>query len=330
MTPAPGGALALALAAAHSERVYTGRMPSMPLPESSPFLTDGGLETALTYLHGVDLSEFAAFPLLDSAEGRVHLEDYFVQFLRLASATRLPFLLDTPTWRANADWGDKLGYDARDLDRVNRDAVAFAQELRERHAREHPAVLIEGVIGPRADGYVVGKKMTTAEAGEYHSSQVRALAEGGADLLAAVTMTYVDEGGGVALAARAADIPVVISFTVETDGRLPSGETLAEAITMADEQTDAYPLYYMVNCAHPDHFAPALNGDWVARVGGIRANASRLSHVELDEATELDAGDPIELAAEYRELRRRLPSLRVFGGCCGTDIRHLREIAAVL
>jgi S-methylmethionine-dependent homocysteine/selenocysteine methylase len=143
-------------------------------------------------------------------------------------------------------------------------------------------------------------------------------------------MTYVDEAIGVTRAAQDAVIPAAISFTVETDGDLPSGQALGEAIEEVDRATDSGPAYYMINCAHPTHFDSVLDGgDWVGRIRGLRANASTCSHAELDEAEDLDDGDPQDLGARYGELRDRLPALNVVGGCCGTDHRHIGEICSV-
>jgi S-methylmethionine-dependent homocysteine/selenocysteine methylase len=191
-------------------------------------------------------------------------------------------------------------------------------------------VLISGCIGPRGDGYDPSFIMTADEAEEYHSRQARTLAAGAPDLLSAITMTNVNEAIGIAKAARAIGMPVVISFTVETDGRLPTGEALGSAIAAVDAATDRYPAYYMINCAHPTHFSEVLLSGyaWNRRVGGIRANASRCSHAELDAMTELDIGDRQELGQLYRSLRLRMPWLNVLGGCCGTDLRHVAQIAS--
>ena len=189
--------------------------------------------------------------------------------------------------------------------------------------------MISGCVGPRGDGYVIGETMSAEEAEAYHSTQIGTFAETAADLVTAITMTYADEAVGVVRAARAAGMPVVISFTVETDGRLPSGQSLGEAIEEVDVRTDGYAAYFMVNCAHPSHFDSVLEpgSGWTDRVMGLRANASRLSHAELDEAEELDVGNPEELALEYVALRERLPQLTVLGGCCGTDHRHIEAMS---
>jgi len=123
-------------------------------------------------------------------------------------------------------------------------------------------------------------------------------------------------------------MPCVVSFTVETDGRLVDGTTLRAAIEATEEATGASPAYYMVNCAHPTHFEQALarDEDWVKRIHGVRANASAKSHAELDESDALDIGDMADLSRRYRGLTRDFPSMRILGGCCGTDHRHLAAI----
>ena len=158
-----------------------------------------------------------------------------------------------------------------------------------------------------------------------HGPQIEIFAQSGVDMVSAITMTNTGEAIGIAQAAVEQDLPVVISFTVETDGRLPTGDLLGEAIQAVDQATGKAPLYYMVNCAHPDHFNRTIaeGTSWVSRIGGVRANASRLSHAELDAAETLDEGDPQEFGDLHAELAGLLPNLRVVGGCCGTDYRHV-------
>ncbi|WP_428645328.1 homocysteine S-methyltransferase family protein [Roseibium sp.] len=301
----------------------------LPHETDTIFLMDGGAETTLIFHEGIDLPYFAAFPLLDSEEGKAALARYFRSYLDIARQHGAGFVLETPTWRASTDWGALLGYDAEALDRINRKAVAFVRNLTADPAYAKVPVVLSGCVGPRGDGYVVGTEMTIEEATAYHAPQIRALAEAGVRLVTGLTMTYPEEAAGIALAARDAGIRAVLSFTVETDGRLPNGQSLAEAIRMVDSVTDRAPAYYMVNCAHPDHFDHVLesDADWTARIHGLRANASRMSHAELDEAEELDAGDPAELGGQYADLRKVLPNLNVMGGCCGTDHRHVGQIA---
>jgi homocysteine S-methyltransferase len=301
---------------------------ALPQHRDRAFLADGGLETTLVFLEGIDLPSFAAFPLVLSEAGRETLTRYFAPYLAEAKRRGVGFVLDTPTWRANPDWAEKLGFGLEDLLEANRRAVAFAAELRDQFGAPSIPIVLNGVIGPRGDGYVVGSAMTADEAARYHRPQIEALRDGGADMVSAITMTYAEEAVGIALAARACDVPVALSFTVETDGRLPSGQDLKAAIEETDAATGNTPAYYMINCAHPDHFRGSLGSSepWLDRILGIRANASRKSHAELDASTELDIGDPAELGRQYRDLRSQLPKLRIFGGCCGTDHRHIVAI----
>lgn len=285
-------------------------------------LTDGGIETSLIFLDGLDLPHFASFPLLRDAGGRAALQRYFTGFLDEAAALGMGFVLDTVTWRASHGWGARMGWIAEDIDAANREAVAFAAELRRGRAN----VVINGVIGPHGDAYRPDEVLTATEAEAYHMRQVKVLTEAGVDMVSAMTISSLGEAIGIAEAARKVGVPVVLSFTLETDGRLIGGTSLAEAIAATDQATAGYPMWYGINCAHPDHFVHVLVSDPVARVGMLRANASRLSHAELDVATELDAGDPVELSQDYLRLGQVLPNLRVLGGCCGTDLRHVAAI----
>jgi homocysteine S-methyltransferase len=309
------------------------------VPPSSPplahldgrmMLTDSGIETDIIFGSGRDLPAFAAFPLLEDDDGRAILDRYYREHVAVAAEYGLGYVLETPTWRSNPDWGTSLGYTPDRLDALDRDGVAFLADIRASTAA--PAMPISGCIGPRGDGYAIGTVMSADEARRYHGHQIRVLADAGCDLVSVLTLTYGDEGLGTARAAQDAGVPVVLYFTLETDGRLPDGSSLAGAIDMIDAATDGYVAYYGINCAHPEHMAPALvdGGAWTSRIGAVRANASRMSHAELDEAEVLDDGDPGELAADYVRLREALPNASVFGGCCGTDVRHLRAIASAL
>jgi S-methylmethionine-dependent homocysteine/selenocysteine methylase len=302
---------------------------ALPQLDHDLFLTDGGIETTLIFDDGFELPDFAAFVLHDDEAGRDALVRYFDSYASIAVRKGLGIVLETATWRASPDWAARQGYSVDDLVRVNRDAVELLLEIRARHQTEATPVVISGCIGPRGDGYVAGELMSVDEARNYHALQARTFAATDADLITAITMTYPAEAIGVAEAARAAGMPVVISFTVETDGTLPSGESLRGAIEAVDAATGGYPAYYMINCAHPTHFAGVLAADepWASRIGGIRANASTMSHAELDVAEELDTGDVDGLAARYRDLRASNPSISVVGGCCGTNQRHVDAIA---
>jgi homocysteine S-methyltransferase len=292
-------------------------------------LTDAGLETVLLFEEGLDLPHFAAFPLVDSDEGQAALRRYYRPFLELARDRGVPLVLSAPTWRANPDWGRLLGYEAAELAAVNRRSVAFLEAVRDEtlDGAARDDVVIEACIGPRSDAYRPTLLMSEDDAEEYHASQLRALADTGCTQVSALTLTHPEEAIGITRAATATGLPVVVGFTVETDGRLPNGASIEDAIVAVDRATDGAPKGFMINCAHPSHFADALpGGDARGRIRGLRANASTLSHAELDESEELDSGDPADLAERYVALRQELPELEVLGGCCGTDIRHVTAI----
>ena len=293
------------------------------------FLTDGGIETTLIFHEGLALPDFAAFDLLKTPEGEAALRKYFRTYADVSKRFGTGVILESATWRASADWGERLGYSADALAAANRHAIRLLEEIRRSYDSPRTPVVISGCVGPRGDGYVAGKTMSAGEAQAYHAGQVRVFAGSGADMVSAITMNYVEEAVGVARAAKSAAMPVAIAFTVETDGRLPTGQPLLAAIEEVDAATDRYPAYFMVNCAHPTHFDHVLlkGGPGVERIRGLRANASRMSHAELNEATELDSGNPAEFGAQHADLRRRLPHITIMGGCCGTDHRHVEAIA---
>ena len=306
---------------------YRHRLPQL---DGGLFLTDGGLETTLIFHEGFDLPMFEAFVLVESERGRAALRAYYDRYVSMVVRNGSGFILESPTWRANPDWAAKLGYGRDRLAAVNRAAIDMLREIRAAYETKRTPLVISGAIGPRGDGYAPGALMRADDAQSYHAWQIGVLKEAGADLVSAFTLTNVNEAVGVACAAKAEDIPCVISFTVETDGRLPTGESLAHAVETVDRATARGPAYYMINCAHPSHFSDALEDGaaWTERVRGLRANASRKSHAELDNSTELDAGNPEELGELYAELLRRFPHINVLGGCCGTDHRHVECISA--
>lgn len=301
-----------------------------PLPQlqGGMYLTGGGLETTLIFHMGIEVPHFASFALMRTPEGRALIRDCCRPYIEAARDTELGFILDGPTWRASRDWGEKLGYTKETLADANRDAVQMTLELREEYETPTTPIIVSATLGPRGDGYAPGELMTAEEAEAYHSEQIGTLAGTDADMLTAFTLTNIAEAIGIARAAKAAGMPIVLSFTLETDGKLPTGEALGKAITDVDAATGGYPAYYMINCAHPTHFEPALDNAerWLQRLIGVRANASTRSHAELNESTDLDDGNPAELGLQYRTLVQRHPHIRIVGGCCGTDSRHIASI----
>ena len=307
--------------------LYRNELPQL---SGDLFLTDGGLETTLVFHEGRDLPEFAAFVLLENEDGCETLRKYYRRYANIARDHNVGFILESMTWRASEDWGKKLGYTSEQIMDFNHKSIELLQGIRREYEGAIPHIVISGCIGPRGDGYSADISKTPSEAEAYHRTQIATFRETEADMVAAFTIPYIAEGIGIALAAKSEEMPVVISFTVETDGRLPSGEMLKDAIEQVDTATDNAPAYYMINCAHPTHFADVLGVEpWTKRIRAIRANASTKSHAELDEATELDEGNPQKLGSQYLDLVGSLENLNVLGGCCGTDHRHVAEISKV-
>lgn len=307
-------------------RTYRNALPQL---RDGLFLSDGGIETTLIFHDGLDLPDFAAFHVLKTPAGEAALRKYFRAYVDLAKRFGTGLVLESATWRSSPDWGARIGYSLEELDEANRKAIWLLEEIRKEYQTERTPIIVSGCVGPRGDGYVPGDVMSAKEAGDYHYRQIEIFAKSSADLVTAITMNYVEEAVGIAQATKKTGIPVVLSFTVETDGNLPTGQTLKSAIQQVDKETGGYPAYYMINCAHPTHFEHVVSdgGDWLHRIRGIRANASHMSHDELNEAPELDEGNPVELGMQYARLKQRIPTLSVMGGCCGTDHRHIEQIA---
>jgi S-methylmethionine-dependent homocysteine/selenocysteine methylase len=295
------------------------------------FFTDAGIETDLIFNHGIEIREFAAHTLLPEARGREALASYLRGFLSLAKKYNAGFILDSQTWKAHPHWAKDLQATEEELRQANCDAIAFISGLREEYAENMGTIVLNGVIGPRGDAYAPEEKLSAGAAESYHSRQVGWLAETDVDMITGMTFTQSTEAVGLVRAAKSHDLPVVISFTVETDGNLPTGQSLKDAILKVDAETDEASAYFMVNCAHPDHFFHVLDDSaWARRIRGLRCNASRLSHAELDECEVLDEGNPVELARQYQAMAQRMPWANVFGGCCGSDLRHVTRIAEAI
>jgi homocysteine S-methyltransferase len=214
--------------------VYRERLPQL---DGGLFLTDGGIETTLIFHHGLELPLFAAFDLLKDDEGTEQLRLYYAPYAISARDRGLGLVLESPTWRASPGWASQLAYSPEQLDALNRKAIALMEELRTEYQGEAP-IVISGCVGPEGDGYAPDTMLTAGEARRYHSVQIGTFAETAADMVTAITMTYAEEAIGVTQAAAAVGLPAVISFTLETDGRLPSGQALGGAIQQVDDATE--------------------------------------------------------------------------------------------
>ena len=305
---------------------YRHRLPQL---DGALFITDGGLETTMMFHEGFELPFLSALPLLEDEQAREAMRRYFGRFADIAAKAGAGLIIDGPTWRASPDWGAKLGYSPDELAAANRAAIAFQCSIRDAHEARVSPIVVSGAVGPRGDGYKPSEIMSPAEAERYHAVQIGTFAGTEADMVTAYTITNAPEAVGIARAAKAAGIPAVVSFTVETDGKLPTGQALGDAIAEVDAATGEAPAYYMINCAHPTHFADTLanGGAWLRRLRGVRGNASAKSHAELDESPTLDTGDPAAFGAETAALHRQIAHINVLGGCCGTDHRHIGHVA---
>jgi len=302
---------------------------ALPQTEGGLFLTYTGMETDLLFNKGFDLPGFASYPLLETDEGRAALRGSYESLIDTCQDARMGVILESPTWVANRDRGAVIGYSPETLRRRNIEAVELMVEIRN-HKGDLPTI-ISANIGPRSDAYAPSERMSPEEAEAYHCEQIAVFAKTEIDLISGYTVAYPEEAIGMVRAAKTFDLPVVIGFTVETDGRLPIGIGLGDAIELVDQATDQYASYFMINCAHPDHFRSILTDDkWMMRLRGIVANASRCSHAELDEAEVLDAGNPAEFGRQLSEIHHAFPQITVFGGCCGTDMRHMSSVVRQL
>lgn len=305
--------------------------PTLPHQTDDLFLTDGGTETWLMYKRGFELEEFAAFHLLHDPKAKSALQEYYRTFAEVAVRHGTNFIFDSLTYRASRDWGRLLGYSDESLAEMNNACFDLYRNAARAAGLPASKIVISGCIGPKGDAYKLNQSLTAEAAEAYHSEQIATFKTGGADIVTALTLNTTAEAVGIARAAKSADLPSVISFTLEKNRRLRSGESLQAAIETVDAQTDAAPAYYMINCSHPVDFGPTLSrGAWSDRIRGLRANASTLDHGTLCQLGHLEEGNPDELAIQYADIRRNFPNMNVFGGCCGTDFVHVDKIVEVL
>lgn len=294
-------------------------------------LGDSGLETTLIYDEGWELPCFATFPFMKSERGRQRLKQYWMDHIDFAENSKCSsFLLGGIGWRCNRDWGTKLGYSQSALDEFIRLSVSDQIALRAEKETDRIKILLVGNMGGRGDGYKPESLMTSEEARDYHRHQISTYKALEIDVLLFNTVSYIDEALGVAEAAKCLDMPILLSFTLEMDGCLPSGQTLADAIRSIDTATNSYPIGYLINCVHPgqalDHLLCYRSEAWTCRLLGVKGNASRKSHAELNDSLTLDRGDVEDFGECYRQLREVYPGMNIFGGCCGTDLDHLRSL----
>jgi homocysteine S-methyltransferase len=296
-------------------------------PASRLMTTAGGFETWMQYVDGFELRHFCGFELLNDARGVICLRDYHRKVVEAAVANGFGVINEGLHYRASRDWGELTGYSRDALEEINIRGIQFYQDFAREYASPETPMPVGGVIGPRGDAYNVGRTPDAAEAEDYHSEQILTFQKAGADHVTAMTFSSVEEAIGLVRAAKSASMPVIVSFILPNGGRLSGGETLENAINRVDAATGNVPEYYMTNCTHPTEFEPGLTaGEWSARLGGFMPNAVAMETLDLCKLGHLEDGDPEALGAQMASLAQRFPHINVWGGCCGTDGRHIHQI----
>jgi S-methylmethionine-dependent homocysteine/selenocysteine methylase len=300
-----------------------------PRLENKFYLTEGGTETDVLYKWGFELPEFAMFPLLDDPKADQVIRDIYRRYFDVAEKHDTGMLIVGHDYRASPDWGAKLGYTPEGLADMERRTIGFLDSIRREYEDRVSDVYIAGGVGPRGDAYGTGGGITEAEAEDYHSVQLTTLKSTPADMAIALTINNIAEAVGIVRAAESIDIPIGISLTLTTEGRLGSGPTLRDAIETIEEKTNGAAAWFGTNCSHPLEFASALadDGPWRDRLRYVRPNAAKMDKVALCKLGHLEDGDPVELGEQMGGVARRFPRADILGGCCGTDERHLGEIA---
>lgn len=292
------------------------------------YITEGGIETEILYKWGFELPEFSMYPLLDNADAMKTIHAMFDRVFAAAAAHDAGIVLAGLDYRASPDWAEKIGYSRDQLDAFIHRNIAFLKGRREAHADRVRDVYIAATCGPRGDAYGTGGTITEDEAEAYHAFQIAASKAAGADLVIGITFNNIPESIGFVRAAQDVGIPVGISLTLTPEGVMRSGPSLQQAVEEIDAATDGAAAWFGTNCAHPVEFEPALNGGaWTDRLRYVRPNASKMDKIALCKLGHLEDGDPEELGGQMADLKRRFPQADILGGCCGTDERHLGEIA---
>ena len=303
-----------------------------PLLPGLRYLAEGGQETELMYGHGFDLPEFALFPLLDNPAAAAKLTAMYRAVLDVAVRHRLGVLLGGLDYRASPDWAERLGFDAAQLAEYQIRSIDFLRQVSQPYRKRLPHILVAGCVGPQGDAYHRNEAVTETSAQAYHSTQMANLAAADVDVVEAMTFTSAEEAIGVIRAARAHDLPIVVSFMIDSAGAADGSWSFRKMIETVDSATDGYALFYGINCSHPVEFEPQLAepGEWLDRIGLLRPNASAKDKTELCQIGHLERGDPADLALRMERLAERMPDVRIWGGCCGTWDEHLERIAAAI
>lgn len=260
--------------------------------------------------------------LIYDEKGRCELKKLYNDYLQVGLDADLPFIMFTPTWRANFE----RVKNSRVPLSINADAVKFMKQIRGDKNTEKSEILIGGMIGCKNDCYKPQEGLSVAESEQFHSWQIIQLAKAGVDFLVAETLPNINEAMGIAKAMSHTDLPYIISFVINRDGYVLDGTDLFTAIAIIDSSARQVPIGFMVNCSYPAFLHASEQPAGVFdRLIGYHANASSLDHNDLDGAEVLHAEDVAEWGAEMLLLNRNY-GVRLLGGCCGTGVEHLKYI----
>lgn len=285
-------------------------------------LAEAAVVERLRRKQGIQLdADLVHAPLIYSENGRAALGQLYTEYLGIAEASDCPIMLCTPTWRANKE----RVTNSNSPETINADAARFLQGVVASAERKVP-VKIGGLIGCKNDCYLPEEAPSTEEARVFHHWQIGELASSGVDFLIAVTLPSVDEAAGIALAMEATSLPYIISFVIGADGKVLDGTELQAAIEFVDSKVQAKPLGYFINCSYPTFIqTDGLSKEGSQRFIGIQANASSLTHAELEGSNEVQSENVSEWGDSMMRLNKEL-GVKILGGCCGTDEKHLEYL----
>ncbi len=295
------------------------------------FITEGGIETEIMYKWGFEMPHFAMFPLLDNPQAAAAIKGMYRRYLDVVAKYKQSALIGGFDYRASPDWGNLLGYSASALRDANLQSIQFLRDVAEEYKSDIDQALFSGCVGPRGDAYQTKNTMDRYQAAEYHAIQLETLKLANVDLAWALTFGDPEEAIGVCMAAESLDIPLAVSFSLDSSHHLNTGGSFSKAVEYVDEQTNNFPEFYSLNCSHPDEFNPAIKqGKWINRVRCFRPNATKMDKISLCKLGHLEEGDPVELGYQMSDLHSRFPHIDIWGGCCGTCDTHLEQIVSHL
>lgn len=294
--------------------------------QSRSILMEGALGERLKREYHLKIEDTVAMAsLISHSAGQAALRDLWMEYIAIAGKYALPFLATTPTRRANKERVAQAGCGSS----VILDNVSFLRRIQKESGIE---MYVGGLMGCKGDAYTGEGALSSHEARAFHQWQAELFREAGADFLYAGIMPVLGEAAGMAQAMAETGLPYIISFTIQRDGRLIDGTTITGAIEYIDSLSGPKPVCYMTNCVHPkivyDALSQPFNRNEIvkSRFLGIQANTSPLSYAELDGSPDLISSEPEEFAEEMIKLRS-ISNMKLFGGCCGTDHRHMEQVA---